>query len=204
MSSRPRPYCELSASNQVKNKDVPPPLLVRGLNQRIVSADQRSVVPTANPTLVTMACESADYRCDEGFVQLDLVRSCRHVPVAGGAASRNPGPATSAQCVAAQIPGAVLIGLYRLGPKMLEALKIIAPETVIRWHRAGFRAYWRCKSRPLGGRPRTSADIRQLVRTASASAPCTELFTARLFEHLAQLIAKSCCNQLDPHQGGLT
>src|SRR5260370_20107739 len=35
-------------------------------------------------------------------------------------------------------------------------------------------------------------------RTASACAPCTELFTARLFEHLAQLIAKSCCNQLDP------
>src|SRR6266516_6909403 len=92
----------------------------------------------------------------------------------------------------------VLIGLYRLGPKVLEALKIIAPETVIRWHRAGFRAYWRCRSRPLGGRPKTSADIRQLVRTASACAPCTELFTARLFEHLAQLIAKSCCNQLDP------
>jgi hypothetical protein len=58
-------------------------------------------VPTANPTLVTIACESADYRCDEGLVQLDLVRSGRPVPVAGGAASRNPVPATSAQCVAA-------------------------------------------------------------------------------------------------------
>ena len=59
------------------------------------------VVPTSNPTLVTIACESADYRCDEGLVQLDLVRSGRPVPVAGGAANRNPGPATSAQCVAA-------------------------------------------------------------------------------------------------------
>jgi hypothetical protein len=65
----------------------------------------------------------------------------------------------------------VLIGLYRLAPKVLEALKIIAPETVIRWHRAGFRAYWRCKSRPLGGRPRTSADIRQLVREMSHANP---------------------------------
>ena len=65
----------------------------------------------------------------------------------------------------------VLIGLYRLAPKVLEALKIIAPETVIRWHRAGFRAYWRCKSRPLGGRPKTSADIRQLVREMSLANP---------------------------------
>lgn len=58
-------------------------------------------VPTANLTLVTIACESADYRCDEGLVQLALVRSGRPVPVTGGAASRNPGPATPAQCVAA-------------------------------------------------------------------------------------------------------
>jgi transposase InsO family protein len=65
----------------------------------------------------------------------------------------------------------VLIGLYRLAPKVLEALKIIAPETVIRWHRAGFRAYWRRKSRPLGGRPKTSPDIRQLVREMSLANP---------------------------------
>jgi transposase InsO family protein len=65
----------------------------------------------------------------------------------------------------------VLIGLYRLAPKVLEALKIIAPETVIRWHRAGFRAYWRWRSRPLGGRPKTSADIRQLVREMSLANP---------------------------------
>jgi hypothetical protein len=44
----------------------------------------------------------------------------------------------------------VLIGLYRLAPKVPEALKIITPETVIRWHRTGFRAYWRWKSRPHG------------------------------------------------------
>ena len=54
---------------------------------------------------------------------------------------------------------------------MLDALKIITPETVIRWHRAGFRAYWRCKSRPLGGRPKTSAEIRQLVREMSLANP---------------------------------
>ena len=52
---------------------------------------------------MTIAYESADYRCDEGLVQLDLVRSGRPGPVTGGVANRNPGPATPAQCVAAQI-----------------------------------------------------------------------------------------------------
>ena len=48
----------------------------------------------------------------------------------------------------------VFAGLYRLAPGMLDALAIVKPETVIRWHRAGFRAYWRWKSRPHGGRPK--------------------------------------------------
>lgn len=39
----------------------------------------------------------------------------------------------------------VFAGLYRLAPGVLDALKIVRPETVIRWHRAGFRAYWRWK-----------------------------------------------------------
>jgi|SRR5680860_701328 len=37
-------------------------------------------------------------------------------------------------------------GLYHLAPGVLKALKIVKPETVIRWHRAGFRAYWRRKA----------------------------------------------------------
>jgi hypothetical protein len=57
----------------------------------------------------------------------------------------------------------VFCGLYRLSLKVLDALKIFQPETVIRWHRAGFRAYWRWKSGPRGGRPKTPADIRQLI-----------------------------------------
>jgi transposase InsO family protein len=65
----------------------------------------------------------------------------------------------------------VFTGLYRLAPRVLDALKILQPETVIRWHRAGFRSYWRWKSRPLGGRPRTPADIRQLIREMSLANP---------------------------------
>jgi hypothetical protein len=61
--------------------------------------------------------------------------------------------------------------LYRLSPKMLDALRILQPETVIRWHRAGFRAYWRWKSSPCGGRPKTPADIRQLIHEMSVANP---------------------------------
>ena len=63
------------------------------------------------------------------------------------------------------------VGLYRLAPAVLGAMKILKPEMVIRWHRAGFRAYWRWKSRPRGGRPRTPAEIRQLIREISVANP---------------------------------
>jgi hypothetical protein len=65
----------------------------------------------------------------------------------------------------------LLTGLYRLAPGVLDALKIIRPETLLRWHRAGFRAYWRWKSRPRGGRPKTAADIRSLIREMSIANP---------------------------------
>jgi transposase InsO family protein len=61
--------------------------------------------------------------------------------------------------------------LYRLAPDVLDALKILKPETVIRWHRAGFGAYWRWKSRPRGGRPTTPADVRRLIREMSIANP---------------------------------
>src|SRR6266436_3637026 len=65
----------------------------------------------------------------------------------------------------------VFAGLYRLAPGMLDALAIVKPETVIRWHRAGFRAYWRGKSKPQGGRPRTPVEIRHLIREMSLANP---------------------------------
>src|SRR4051812_32249535 len=61
----------------------------------------------------------------------------------------------------------VFAGLYRLAPGVLDALKILKPETVIRWHRAGFRAYWRWKSGARGGRPKTPLEIRQLIQDLS-------------------------------------
>ena len=65
----------------------------------------------------------------------------------------------------------IFAGLYRFVPGVLDALKILKPETVIRWHRAGFRAYWRWKSRSRGGRPKTPLEVRQLIRDMSIENP---------------------------------
>jgi hypothetical protein len=61
--------------------------------------------------------------------------------------------------------------LHRVAPSTLNALTIVKPETVIRWHRAGFRAWWRWKSRRRGGRPKTSVEIRRLIRDVSLANP---------------------------------
>src|SRR2546429_5381756 len=60
-----------------------------------------------------------------------------------------------------------LVLLYRWFPSVLKAVTIIRPETLVRWHRAGFRCYWRWKSRPLGGRPQIDADLQALIRWMS-------------------------------------
>src|SRR5438094_48192 len=49
--------------------------------------------------------------------------------------------------------------LSRWFPSILQAITIIRPETLVRWHRAGFRRYWLWKSRCLGGRPQVKADL---------------------------------------------
>jgi transposase InsO family protein len=57
----------------------------------------------------------------------------------------------------------ILVWLYRLFPSVLSAITIIQPDTIIRWHRAGFRHYWQWKSRSRGGRPKLPMEIRRLI-----------------------------------------
>ena len=59
----------------------------------------------------------------------------------------------------------------RLFPIARKALAIVRPDTVLRWHRAGFRSYWRWKSRGWPGRPSVSAEIRKLIREMSIANP---------------------------------
>ena len=61
----------------------------------------------------------------------------------------------------------IFVGLFRLFPDVRGALTIVKPDTVIRWHRAGFRAYWRRKSTGRSGRPKVAREIRQLIRDMS-------------------------------------
>src|ERR1700704_6539952 len=61
----------------------------------------------------------------------------------------------------------LFVWLYRLFPSVLNAVTIIRPETIVRWHRTGFRLYWRWKSRSRGGRPRIPREIRRLIRDMS-------------------------------------
>ena len=61
----------------------------------------------------------------------------------------------------------IFVGLYRLFPNARDALAIVKPDTIVRWHRAGFRSYWRWKSRPRGGRPTVPLEIRRLIREMS-------------------------------------
>src|ERR1700737_3250031 len=63
------------------------------------------------------------------------------------------------------------IQLYRRFPSILQVLTIIRPETLVRWHRAGFRCSWRWKSRPLGGRPQIETELRALIRRMSVENP---------------------------------
>src|SRR5947209_14239202 len=69
------------------------------------------------------------------------------------------------------IDRALFIWLYRRYPRILDALSIVRPETVVRWHRKGFTGYWRWKSRSPGGRPRIAREVRELIRRMSFENP---------------------------------
>ena len=63
------------------------------------------------------------------------------------------------------------VQLYRWFPSILEVVTIIQPETLVRWHRAGFRRYWRWRSRRRDGRPQIRAELRALIRQMSGENP---------------------------------
>ena len=60
-----------------------------------------------------------------------------------------------------------LVQMYRWFPSILKIVTIVQPETLVRWHRAGFRRYWRWKSNLRGGRPRIEIELRALIRQMS-------------------------------------
>ena len=61
--------------------------------------------------------------------------------------------------------------LSRILPDWRHHLTIVQPDTVVRWHRAGWRVYWRWRSDPGRGRPKVSAEVRALIRRMSLENP---------------------------------
>src|SRR6202521_5200452 len=66
---------------------------------------------------------------------------------------------------------ALLVWMTRLWPSLLGAAQVVQPETVLRWHRAGFKAFWRWKSRKRAGRPKIDHGLRDLIQRMSKENP---------------------------------
>ncbi|HYU46676.1 MAG TPA: hypothetical protein VEK84_10935 [Terriglobales bacterium] len=81
----------------------------------------------------------------------------------------------------------ILVGLYRLFPDVRGALTIIKPDTVLSWHRAGFRAYWRWKSRTRGERPKLPS-ARRLTSFFSEFAILNASSAAQFAQHANDLL----------------
>jgi hypothetical protein len=58
----------------------------------------------------------------------------------------------------------LFVWLYRLVPSLLNAAVIVRPDTIVRWHRSGFRFYWLWKSRSRGGRPKVPVCTENSIR----------------------------------------
>ncbi len=104
----------------------------------------------------------------------------RAIQVEEPARSRERGTPTSVDRLRRKVPGRVrltnndrwfLSPLYLWFPAILHVVNIVQPETLVRWHRTGFRWYWHWKSRPLGGRPQIEAELRALIRRMSIDNP---------------------------------
>ena len=66
---------------------------------------------------------------------------------------------------------ALLVWMTRLWPSLLGMSQVVQPETILRWHRSGFKAFWRWKSRNRAGRPKIDRELRDLIRRMSKENP---------------------------------
>jgi hypothetical protein len=130
----------------------------------------------------TQRTDGVSSRPDEGSVQADSRRAGFALQVESKAGSRNSDPTATDQCAS---PAAtettapqqyntdrfLFVGLYHWFPSVLGAIAIVRPETIIRWHRAGFQAYWRWRSRNHVGKPKVSIELRALIGEMSRANP---------------------------------
>src|SRR5262249_1235850 len=88
--------------------------------------------------------------------------------------------------------------LYRIWPRVIDAMVLVKPATVIAWHRQGFRFYWRWRSRGPG-RPRISPDIRDLIRRMSNAKPAATSTDAGRRKAMTLSLGHHARRTLDQH-----
>jgi transposase InsO family protein len=66
---------------------------------------------------------------------------------------------------------ALLVWITRIWPNLLDLAQVVQPETILRWHRAGFKVFWRWKSRNRPGRPKIDRGLRDLIERMSSENP---------------------------------
>jgi len=66
---------------------------------------------------------------------------------------------------------ALLVWMTRIWPSLLDVSQVVKPETILRWHRSGFKAFWRWKSRNRAGRPKVGRELRDLIRRMGRENP---------------------------------
>src|SRR5215472_12170674 len=66
---------------------------------------------------------------------------------------------------------ALLVWITRIWPSLLDLSRVVKAETILRWHRCGFKAFWRWKSRHRPGRPKIDRELRDLIRQMSKDNP---------------------------------
>jgi transposase InsO family protein len=96
-------------------------------------------------------------------LEMEILTPCHQINVLRRSSAKRP--------AFTNIDRLVFAALYRLVPRVVNALVIVEPETVIGWHRAGFRLFCRWKSRCRRGRPKVLLEIRQLIRDMSLANP---------------------------------
>jgi hypothetical protein len=89
---------------------------------------------------------------------------------------------------------ALLVWMTRICPRLLDLAQVVKPETILRWHRAGFKAFWRWKCRNRAGRPKVDRGLRDLTQRMSRENPlwgreCLDHVLIIGAQHLRQVLA---------------
>jgi hypothetical protein len=92
----------------------------------------------------------------------------------------------------------LLVWMTRFYPEFLGLAQVVKPETILRWHRAGFRAFWRWKSRKRAGRPKIDRALRDLIRRMNRENLCVPKTSSAAMQRGNRLTWRNDCAVMAP------